>query len=185
MARAVAPLCTRALPGKRRPVVTLSLRTGSTRERLRGSLKAVISDSLGKRRLPGAGDVWQTSRGGRTAVELSTFGHFAARTANTGERGESKITGQGACVLPAAAQLPGPFAAKCPKVAITFALDGEVSVSLGAPVLVRAAPQREVRPHTLRLDTLVRGRGKRIEKLLAISLAHESRIRQHEHARVA
>ena len=116
---------------------------------------------------------------------LSTFGHFATRTANTGERGESKSTGHGACVLPAAAQLPGPFAAKCPKVAITFALDGEVSVSLGAPVLVRAAPQREVRPHTLRLDTLVRGRGKRIEKLLAISLAHEPRIRQNEHAHVA
>lgn len=134
--------------------------------------------------IPGAGDVWQTSREA-PGVELSTFGHFAARTANTGERGESKSTGQGACVLPAAAQLPGPFAAKCPKVAITFALDGEASVSLGAPVLVRAAPQREVRPHTLRLDTLVRGRGKRIEKLLAISLAHEPRIRQHEHTRVA
>lgn len=170
MARAVAPLCTRALPGKRRPVVAPSRRTGSTRERLRGVPKAVISDSLGKRRLPGAGDVWQTSREA-PGVELSTFGHFAARTANTGERGESK--------------LPGPFAAKCPKVAITFALDGEVSVSLGAPVLVRAAPQREVRPHTLRLDTLVRGRGKRIEKLLAISLAHEPRIRQHKHACVA
>lgn len=122
---------------------------------------------------------------GAPGVELSTFGHFAARTANTGERSESKSAGQMACVLPAAAQLPGPFAAKCPKVAILFALDGEVSVSLGAPVLVRAAPQREVRPHTLRLDTLVRGRGKRIEKLLAISLAHEPRIRQHEHARVA
>ncbi len=134
--------------------------------------------------IPGAGDAWQTSREA-PGVELSTFGHFAARTANTGERGESKSAGQMACVLPAAAQLPGPFAAKCPKVAITFALDGEVSVSLGAPVLVRAAPQREVRPHTLRLDTLVRGRGKRIEKLLAISLAHEPRIRQHEHARVA
>ena len=184
MARAVAPLCTRALPGKRRPVVAPSRRTGSTRERLRGVPKAVISDSLGKRRLPGAGDVWQTSREA-PVVELSTFGHFAARTANTGDRGESKTAGQGACVLPAAAQLPGPFAAKCPKVAITFALYGEVSVSLGAPVLVRSAPQREVRPHTLRLDTLVRGRGKRIEKLLAISLAHEPRIRQHEHARVA
>lgn len=184
MARAVAPLCTRALPGKRRPVVTLSLRTGSTRERLRGSLNAVISDSLGKRRLPGAGDVWQTNREA-PAVELSTFGHFAARTANTGERGESKTAGQGACVLPAAARLPGSIAVKCPKVAILFALDGEVSVSLGAPVLVRAAPQREVRPHTLRLDTLVRGRGKRIEKLLAIPLAHEARIRQHKHARVA
>lgn len=134
--------------------------------------------------IPGAGDVWQTSQG-RTAVELSTFGHFAARTANTGERGESKSTGHGSCVLPDTAQLLGPFAAKCPKVAILFALDGEVSVSLGAPVLVRAAPQREVRPHTLRLDTLVRGRGKRIEKLLAIPLAHEPRIRQHEHTRVA
>lgn len=67
----------------------------------------------------------------------------------------------------------------------SIALDGKVSVSLGAPVLVRAAPQREVRPHTLRLDTLVRGRGKRIEKLLAIPLAHEPRIRQHKHARVA
>lgn len=120
MARAVAPLCARALPGKRRPVVALSRRTGSARERLRGVPKAVISDSLGKRRLPGAGDVWQTSREA-PSVELSTFGHFAARTANTGERRESKITGQGACVLPAAAQLPGPFAAKCPKVAITFA----------------------------------------------------------------
>lgn len=184
MARAVAPLCARALPGKRRPVVALSRRTGSARKRLRGTPKAVISDSLGKRRFLGAGDVWQTSQG-RTAVELSTFGHFAARTANTGDRGESKTAGQMACVLPAAARLLGPFAAKCPKVAITFALDGEVSVSLGAPVLVRAAPQREVRPHTLRLDTLVRGRGKRIEKLLAISLAHEPRIRQHEHARVA
>lgn len=151
MARAVAPLCARALPGKRHPVVALSRRTESARKRLRGVPKAVISDSLGKRRLPGAGDVWQTSREA-PVVELSTF---------------------------------GPFAAKCPKVAITFALDGEVSVSLGAPVLVRAAPQREVRPHTLRLDTLVRGRGKRIEKLLAIPLAHEPRIRQHKHARVA
>ena len=184
MARAVAPLCTRARPGKRHPVVAPSRRTGSARERLRGVPKAVISDSLGKRRLPGAGDVWQTSQG-RTAVELSTFGHFAARTANTGERGESKTAGQGACVLPAAARLPGSIAVKCPKVAILVALDGEVSVSLGAPVLVRAAPQREVRPHTLRLDTLVRGRGKRIEKLLAIPLAHEPRIRQHKHARVA
>lgn len=151
MARAVAPLCTRALPGKRHPVVALSRRTESARKRLRGVPKAVISDSLGKRRLPGAGDAWQTSREA-PGVELSTFGHFAA---------------------------------KCPKVVITFALDGEVSVSLGAPVLVRAAPQREVRPHTLRLDTLVRGRGKRIEKLLAISLAHEPRIRQHKHACVA
>lgn len=67
----------------------------------------------------------------------------------------------------------------------SIALDGKASVSLGAPVLVRAAPQREVRPHALRLDTLVRGRGKRIEKLLAIPLAHEPRIRQHKHARVA
>lgn len=134
--------------------------------------------------IPDAGDAWQTSREA-PGVELSTFGRFAARTANTGERGESKTAGQGACVIPAAARLSGPFAVKCPKVAILFALDGEVSVSLGAPVLVRAAPQREVRPHTLRLDTLVRGRGKRIEKLLAISLAHEPRIRQHEHARVA
>lgn len=67
----------------------------------------------------------------------------------------------------------------------SIALDGKVSVSLGAPVLVRAAPQREVRPHALRLDTLVRGRGKRIEKLLAIPLAHEPRIRQHKRARVA
>lgn len=122
---------------------------------------------------------------GAPGVELSTFGHFAARTANTGERSESKSAGQEACVLPAAARLLGPFAAKCPKIAITFALDGEASVSLGAPVLVRAAPQREIRPHTLRLDTLVRGRGKRIEKLLAIPLAHEPRIRQHKHARVA
>lgn len=184
MARAVAPLCTRALPGKRCPVVAPSRRTGSARERLRGVPKAVISDSLGKRRLPGAGDARQTSREA-PGVELSTFGHFATRTANTGERGESKSTGQMACVLPAAARLLGPFAAKCPKAAITFALDGEASVSLGAPVLVRAAPQREVRPHTLRLDTLVRGRGKRIEKLLAIPLAHEPRIRQHKHACVA
>lgn len=151
MARAVAPLCTRALPGKHRPVVAPSRRTESARKRLRGVPKAVISDSLGKRRLPGAGDVWQTSREA-PVVELSTF---------------------------------GPFAAKCPKVEILFALDGEASVSLGAPVLVRAAPQREVRPHTLRLDTLVRGRGKRIEKLLAISLAHKPRIRQHKHACVA
>lgn len=67
----------------------------------------------------------------------------------------------------------------------SIAPDGKGSVSLGASVLVRAAPQREVRPHTLRLDTLVRGRGKRIEKLLAIPLAHEPRIRQHKHARVA
>ena len=184
MARAVAPLCARALPGKRHPVVALFRRTGSARKRLRGTPKAVISDSLGKRRLPGAGDAWQTSREA-PGVELSTFGHFAARTANTGERGKSKSAGQVARVLPAAARLLGPFAAKCPKVAITFTLDGEASVSLGAPVLVRAAPQREVRPHTLRLDALVRGRGKRIEKLLAISLAHEPRIRQHEHARVA
>lgn len=115
------------------------------------------------------------------------FNFWALRGARGkyGRAGESKTAGQRTCVLPAAARLPRPFAAKCPKVAITFALDGEVSVSLGAPVLVRAAPQREVRPHTLRLDTLVRGRGKRIEKLLAISLAHEPRIRQHEHARVA
>lgn len=132
----------------------------------------------GRRRRP-------ADESGAPGVELSTFGHFAARTANTGERSESKSAGQWACVLPAAARLPGSIAVKCPKVAILFALDGEVSVSLGAPVLVRSAPQREVRPHTLRLDTLVRGRGKRIEKLLAIPLAHEPRIRQHEHARVA
>lgn len=115
------------------------------------------------------------------------FNFWALRGAHGryGRAGESKTAGQGVCVLPAAARLLGPFAAKCPKIAITFALDGEASVSLGAPVLVRAAPQREVRPHTLRLDTLVRGRGKRIEKLLAIPLAHEPRIRQHKHARVA
>ena len=78
-----------------------------------------------------AGSVRQTSRG-RTAVEFSTFGHFPARTAGTGERGGRKSAVQRACALPAAARLLEPITAKCPKVAIPFTLDGKASDSLAA-----------------------------------------------------
>lgn len=42
------------------------------RDRRRGAPRAMVSDSLGKCRLPGAGDAWQTSRG-RTAVESGAY----------------------------------------------------------------------------------------------------------------
>ncbi|CDD41356.1 unknown [Collinsella sp. CAG:398] len=54
-------------------------------------------------------------------IEISTFGHFLARRAGTGERGGGKGATQGAGGLPIAARLPRPSAPKCPKVATPIA----------------------------------------------------------------
>ncbi len=63
-------------------------------------------------------------------VKVSTFGHFLAQRAGTGERGGRKGAAQGAGGLPIAARLPGLSAPKCPKVAIPVALEDKSSVFL-------------------------------------------------------
>ena len=57
-------------------------------------------------------------------VKVSTFGHFLAQRAGTGERGGRKGAAQGAGARLAAARLLGLSAPKCPKVAITSARMG-------------------------------------------------------------
>ncbi len=73
-------------------------------DRRRGAPRAVASDSLGKCRLPGAGDAWQTSRGASSRRVFNSWA-LPALTAGTGERGGGKSASQRACALPAAARL--------------------------------------------------------------------------------
>ena len=56
--------------------------------------------------------------------EISTFGHWLALRASTGEQGGEKGAAQAVGALPDAAWLPGPSAPKCPKVA--FSIDPKI-----------------------------------------------------------
>ena len=49
-------------------------------------------------------------------------------------------------------------------------------------LLVAAPPQLQIAAHLRRVDTLVRPRGERRQELLAVPLAHQAGVRQHEHA---
>ena len=99
-----------------------------------------FNNTLGKRRLWGAGDI--------RPVEVSTFEHSRAQRTGTGGRGEGEGAAQAAGTLPDAARLPDPSSPKCPKAEIAISREGKISASLDrcrareAPLDTSTGPSR-------------------------------------------